>query len=679
MSSDFPRRRLRSYLLWTFIPLATLPLLILALLSHYWVGQVVDKSVERRAETEVLGIYRNFEIVEKRLSVDLQGFSRNIDVITGALSNDAKHCSETISRWVSQSRFRKLALYNSVGKKVFEYDQGIIPLKKWDGLFPRSPSSNRRNPASEALARPGMTLELLKDKNLLIKTIKQEGFVSLRQRSRMGPFEFVHFQRLLDSDSKFAGYLEGVLPLNQDLLDTLAEHQDVFIGIESADASTHMSSKGFSDIWKQAKSFVGTSMTSTVEGEDTQVIRKEIVGDNNTELGKLYIGVSKGEANKISKQILILITILSLGLCGLTVFLTLAFSKKITQPMTQLVEAMEALQEGDWVQPLSSDSQSEVGYLVNRFNEMVQAVQVTKRTLETKLEELANMNDTLHQTQDQLVQSAKLSSLGQLVAGVAHELNNPIAFIYSNMTQMKTVLKTLSELDRDLKTLTLQMSPDDNRAFEALLEKHEWSLLKKDLEDISQSCLEGAIRVKDIVLGLRNFSRLDQGEFKEVDLSENLKNTVKLLSSQLRNRVEVEWDLCESNLVYCNPSQINQVFVNLIANAAQSIPGKGKIFVKSLWLEQGSVWRLVVRDTGMGMSKDVLGRIFDPFFTTKKVGEGTGLGLAIVYGIIQKHQGKIQVNSSTHPDNCGTEFIISLPKFQKNIASGSVDRKASNS
>jgi two-component system NtrC family sensor kinase len=365
------------------------------------------------------------------------------------------------------------------------------------------------------------------------------------------------------------------------------------------------------------------------------------------------------------------------------VWLTVVLSDRFTRPIHRLVEAAERVRSGDAVQPVTLEgSNEEMAYLTERFNEMAMGVQATKRTLEAKLEELAESHDTQKQMQDQLVQSAKMSSLGQLVAGVAHELNNPIAYIYSNMVQMKSYLKGFDKLDRFFVEKKFDMKDDLRAELKKVLDEIEWSFVKNDMPDIVQSCVEGSIRVKDIVLGLRNFSRLDKGELQEHDINESLRNTAKLLGGQLKNKVHLDWKLCEPAKIRCNLSQVNQVFMNILANAAQAIDESGDILISTQWVKkrERDYLRICIRDTGKGIRKEYLDRIFDPFFTTKAVGEGTGLGLSIVYGIVEKHDGEISVESRCYPDPMhGTQFNLDFPKEgpRQNLDS-SPDRKVAS-
>ncbi|MGZ3723291.1 MAG: sensor histidine kinase, partial [Bdellovibrionales bacterium] len=181
--------------------------------------------------------------------------------------------------------------------------------------------------------------------------------------------------------------------------------------------------------------------------------------------------------------------------------------------------------------------------------------------------------------------------------------------------------------------------------------------IEKDLPKLISSCEDGARRTRDIVLGLRNFSRLEEAQIKQVDIHEGLENTLQLLTGELKNRVTVNKKFDRLPKVNCYPSQLNQVFMNVLSNAAQSIESEGEIFITTKNLS-GDRIEVSIRDTGKGMSKQTLEKVFDPFFTTKGVGSGTGLGLSISYGVIQKHGGDILVSSEVGK---GTEFKIILP------------------
>jgi two-component system NtrC family sensor kinase len=264
-----------------------------------------------------------------------------------------------------------------------------------------------------------------------------------------------------------------------------------------------------------------------------------------------------------------------------------------------------------------------------------------RAALAEKLEEanrgLEEANRKLKEAQAHLVQSEKMASLGQLVAGIAHEVNNPLAFVSNNVF---TVEQTLSRIGPEAEP---HLSP-------ASLERLR--KLRVYLKDAGQ----GLERVRDLVLKLRTFSRLDEGEFKTVDVHEGLDSVLLFLHHKMKNRIEVEKRYGPDGTLSCFAGQLNQVFMNIISNAVDAIKGEGKITVATG--QEDGMFVISVKDTGRGIPEAVRGRIFEPFFTTKPVGQGTGLGLAISYGIVQAHRGGIEIHSQ---EGQGTEFIIKVP------------------
>jgi len=284
--------------------------------------------------------------------------------------------------------------------------------------------------------------------------------------------------------------------------------------------------------------------------------------------------------------------------------------------------------------------------VVERTHELVNAHQeLSKRhaLLETAYRDLTN-------AQQHLVHSEKMASLGMLVAGIAHELNNPISYVHSNLEFIQDYIERLAGV-----VSVPAVHPDPLGDTPSKRTTHLETTLKT-LRELIASCQEGSERVKKIVLDLRTFSRIDDLGLALADLHEGIESTLNLLSHQYGDRITLHRDYGSLPLVECYPSQINQVLMNLLQNAAQAIPYRGDVWIRT---EAPGEWvKIVIRDNGVGIAQEHLNRIFDPFFTTKDVGMGTGLGLSISYGIIEKHGGKIQVKSKTHE---GTEFIIELP------------------
>jgi signal transduction histidine kinase len=281
-------------------------------------------------------------------------------------------------------------------------------------------------------------------------------------------------------------------------------------------------------------------------------------------------------------------------------------------------------------------------------------VRLRTEQLRAAHDELQGAYRELQHTQMQLVQREKMASVGQLVAGVAHELNNPIGFVYSNVA-------TLEDFTHRLRAM-LEVYRQEPRAEAAQTRvQAEWDRLKVDyalryLDPMTQGIREGAERARKIVRDLRVFARGEDDVWQPVDLHAELESSLTLVNHLLENRVTVHRKYGELPSVECVRSQIDQVFLNLLANAAQAIQGPGAITIET-GHDDGSA-RVTIADTGPGISSDLLGRIFDPFFTTKPVGEGTGLGLSISYEIVKRHGGDL---AATSPPGSGAIFTVRLP------------------
>lgn len=299
-----------------------------------------------------------------------------------------------------------------------------------------------------------------------------------------------------------------------------------------------------------------------------------------------------------------------------------------------------------------------LGFSVERALERRQLM-LTARSYRADLErqnlELAARKAQLERLQAQIVHSEKMAGLGQLAAGIAHELNNPAGFIYGNIELIKGYLGRLELILAIYERLSLPAA----EAAELNRTKKEigYDALLPELESMIADCAEGAERIRDVVQNLRLFSRLDEAEFKKVDLHESIDSTIRLLSRYYgAGRIRLVKEYGELPLVNCYAGQLNQVWTNLLVNAAQAIEGEGEVRVSTK--VEGESVLITISDTGRGIEPDELGKIFDPFFTTKPVGEGTGLGLSISYGIIEKHRGTISAESVA---GVGTKFYVSIP------------------
>ena len=279
-----------------------------------------------------------------------------------------------------------------------------------------------------------------------------------------------------------------------------------------------------------------------------------------------------------------------------------------------------------------------------------------ERDLEHRNAELAGQKAEMERLQAQVLQVEKMASLGQLAAGVAHELNNPAGFIYSNIELLKEYVDRLKSCLSDYDQLDLP--PAIVARISAIKKEIDYDNMVTDLDSILSDCYSGAERIRDVVQNLRLFSRLDEAEVKRVDLNEGIESTVRLLSGYYKSgHISLVRDYGDIPQVNCYAAQLNQVWMNLLVNAAQAI-GTGTGEVRITTRCEGRMVMVCVHDNGPGISPEQQKKIFDPFFTTKPVGEGTGLGLSISHGIIERHGGKIEVESASGK---GTTFTISLP------------------
>ena len=353
---------------------------------------------------------------------------------------------------------------------------------------------------------------------------------------------------------------------------------------------------------------------------------------------------------------------------------------RLTEPLQNLTDTVGTMRSRqDLSLRATVAGADEIGALAQAFNDLADSLEQASREREEALARLAQLNVTLERrvrertaelqkaneelkrafeqlkaAQSQLVHSEKMASLGQLVAGVAHELNNPIGFIYANFQHLQEYTEELFAALDDIGRLP--MPEEAMGRLEEILTQHDIPFIREDLPKIIKSGRAGATRIKEIVSALRRFSRLDEAEVKPVPLEDGIDDTLAILHNQIKNRIEVIKDYRLREPVECRSSQINQVFMNIIHNAIQAMGEKGRLEIVTE--REGEMAVVRIRDTGPGIPPEIRDRIFDPFFTTKKVGEGTGLGLSISYGIVQDHAGEILVESAPGE---GATFIIRLP------------------
>jgi signal transduction histidine kinase len=429
----------------------------------------------------------------------------------------------------------------------------------------------------------------------------------------------------------------------------------------------------------------------TVTDEERQIIHAEAVKFHNQALlgnasrfvQKLDLFVKQAEdetkvaiadlaaADRLRLSIIVGSLALSTVIASI---LALGISRTITQPIKSTAEvAQKVIETSNFELQASIVSQDEVGHLSGALNELIVTVKQLLQDQQEKNQSLEQALVEISTTQAALVQSEKMSSLGQMVAGVAHEINNPVNFIHGNIFHLQNyfqeILHGLNLYQENTQRLPAQVEQE--------IDALDLEYLSEDFNKILSSMQIGTERITEIVKSLRNFSRLDEAEFKAADIGEGIDNTLMILAHRMKAcdttpEIQVTKDYADLPPIECYAGQLNQVFMNILSNAIdafgeinqhrayQEIKAEPNIIHIQTRLTPDQQVVIRIRDNGPGIPPDVQQKIFDPFFTTKAVGKGTGLGLAISYQVIEKHGGHLSCQSSSD----GTEFLIQIPLTQ---------------
>lgn len=313
------------------------------------------------------------------------------------------------------------------------------------------------------------------------------------------------------------------------------------------------------------------------------------------------------------------------------------------------------------LETLVTERTAEISKTNNLLQLEIDERQKTQQMLAQKNDELTSALEQLKQSQAKILQQDKMASIGQLAAGIAHEINNPAGFVAGNLQSLMRSITAISDYFQYIKTLerTSANTMDTNKLFShfSTFEKeHKINLVMTSLQPLITDCQDGVERIKKIVNNLRTFSHIDEAINKPTNINDELDNTLNIVATELNRKAQVHKQYGKLPLINAYPQQLNQAFTNILVNAAQAISAPGMITIKT-WAQADDIY-IKITDNGCGMSQSALSHIFEPFYTSKDVGKGTGLGLSITYDIIKQHQGEITVISQI--DN-GSAFTIRLP------------------
>ncbi|MFH0703293.1 MAG: ATP-binding protein [bacterium] len=419
------------------------------------------------------------------------------------------------------------------------------------------------------------------------------------------------------------------------------------------------------------KTVIGNPWLSTVFSNKFKNIKPEYIKEIYKNVDNDFIIVTGFFDNNALIDLINILLNGNLVLAGIFIVsgfgLAFILARFVTKPIKELVGGVEEFSRGNLKYRASSSKIDEIDKLAKSFNEMAEKLDILYSSLEQKVKdrtnELALKNlqlekayKELQETQTMLIHNEKMTSLGQLVAGVAHEINNPINFIYGNLDHLKVYTNNLIKIIEEYKKSDEKLPFENNQEINNIKNELDYEFIVEDLPSLIRSCKDGSERCKQIVLDLRNFSRVDEAVIKEIDIHEGIESTLNILRNKYKNRIVIHKEYGDVPKLSCYAGQLNQVILNVLDNAAQAIPDTGDVYIRTHFENNNIIMEF--EDNGSGIDEAYLSKIFDPFFTTKPVGQGTGLGLSISYKIINKHNGTINVESQK---NKGTKFTIKIP------------------
>ena len=551
---------------------------------------------------------------------------------------------------------------------------------------------NNRIPESiQAIHKTEYLNSLAKDirynEEVLVKSAKH---YALTQNKK---WEQSYKDTILEYDNVIKGIIDWGVDANGDFLSHLSENHSALMEIENA--SIELVNEGKES---EAVTLLESDIYSERKRIQEQYIEEYIARTNKEHDDAIAnsirtVNFTMGNIRDLTKSSGKLITIFAIGALVLALGSGFLIARSIYLPLEKLKAATIEIGKGNLDTNIEIHSDDEIGRVAASFKKMTDDLKKTTTSIDNLRREIAERkkaeenakiaceklekaNIELKQIQSQQVQNAKLVSIGQLAAGVAHELNTPIGFVSSNfetlkdyVTKMQKMMQTYSELIGDINTMEKSELMDKVKLIKSNHNSMKIDYILNDIISLFNDSQEGIERVTTIVRTLRDFSRIDHlGNYDNYDINDGIKTTLIVANNEIKYHADVITDLGDVPPIICDAGQINQVLLNIIVNASQAIKSqekdkKGIIKVRTYATAEEVICEIT--DNGPGIDSENLSQIFDPFFTTKPLGQGTGLGLSISYDIIKvKHHGELFVDSSKGE---GTKFTIKLPISRKNI------------
>ncbi len=638
-----PQRSLRTILISWFLLVSLVPLAFVTGYSIIKYEKALDNELIVRLQGNAREIKSIFKDFENGIRVNRNKYIKDPSLIYSVSVEDLVTLKEVADDFLSNDISSNISFFTRDGRlltSVFHDEKG--------GIRSFTPAAN--------------SAVYLSDENL--EKLKQEQEYSFIDFSGNQKVSLVVFSKLLGKSGKLVGYVEQLIDINEAFLTRLKDRLKLELFLLKPQSLAVMTGT-HEDFYLYKKNNLPDLDNKSEFSFFDLSLRGQPLGAILTPIkwGKsemiLGLGASKAEAKSVLKNVNYAFFSVVGTIIFVLIIIIFLISNTILRPINDLLEAIWLMQSSDKPVEIPIKNETEIGLLTESLNQMSRNVIQARSDLKKKILELEQANQELKETQARLVHSSKMVSLGQLVAGVAHELNNPIGFIYSNMPHLRDYSEKLMRL-ADI----AQQNPE---TIEQAKRDLDIEYIKKDLPKLISSCEDGARRTRDIVLGLRNFSRIEEAQLKEININEAIDNTLSLLSGEIKNRIQIHKDYGQVSLVNCYASQINQVFMNILSNSVQAIDEKGNIWISTKEIEKNKKKYVSIsfQDSGKGMTPQVMEKVFDPFFSTKGVGQGTGLGMSISYGIIQKHRGEILVKSQV---GIGTEFTVNIPVQYEEIS-----------